>query len=72
MAAASNFQKQSIPPAAMSPADGALLTSQPVFQWSQVEGARRYRFQVAQEPTFANPLEDVTTAATSYTPCAPG
>ena len=68
MAAASNFQKQSIPPAAMSPADGALLTSQPVFQWSQVEGARRYRFQVAQEPTFANPLEDVTTAATSYTP----
>jgi hypothetical protein len=68
MAAASNFQKQSIPPALMSPADGALLNDQPVFQWSQVEGARRYRFQVAQEPTFATPLEDVTTAATSYTP----
>ena len=41
---------------------------QPIFRWTQVEGARRYRFQVAQEPTFAAPLEDVTTAATSYTP----
>ena len=69
-AAASNFQKQSIPPAAISPANGALLTVQPIFRWSQVEGARRYRFQVAQEPTFAAPLEDVTTAATSYTPFA--
>ena len=67
-AAPSNFQKQSIPPAAISPANGALLTVQPVFRWTQVEGARRYRFQVAQEPTFAAPLEDVTTAATSYTP----
>ena len=68
MAAASNFQKQSIPPALTSPADGALLTEQPVFRWTQVVGARRYRFQVAQEPTFATPIEDVTTAATSYTP----
>jgi len=70
MAAASNFQKQSIPPALTSPADGALATEQPVFRWTQVEGARRYRFQVAQEPTFAAPIEDVTTAATSYTPLA--
>ena len=70
MAAASNFQKQSIPPALTSPADGALLTEQPVFRWTQVEGARRYRFQVGQEPTFAAPIEDVTTAATSYTPLA--
>jgi hypothetical protein len=69
-AAASNFQKQSIPPALTSPADGALATEQPVFRWTQVEGARRYRFQVAQEPTFAAPIEDVTTAATSYTPLA--
>jgi hypothetical protein len=67
-AAASTFQKQSIPPTAMSPADGALLTEQPVFRWTPVEGARRYRFQVAQEPTFAAPIEDVTTASTSYTP----
>jgi hypothetical protein len=67
-AAASPFQKQSLPPSAMSPADGALLTDQPVFRWTSVEGARRYRFQVAQEPTFAAPLEDVATASTSYTP----
>jgi hypothetical protein len=67
-AAASTFQKQSIPPSQLSPADGALLTEQPVFRWTPVEGARRYRFQVAQEPTFAAPIEDVTTASTSYTP----
>jgi hypothetical protein len=67
-AAASTFQKQSLPPSAMSPADGALLTDQPIFRWTSVEGARRYRFQVAQEPTFAAPLEDVATASTSYTP----
>jgi large repetitive protein len=69
-AAASNFQKQSIPPALTQPADGALATEQPIFRWTQVEGARRYRFQVGQEPTFAAPIEDVTTAATSYTPLA--
>jgi hypothetical protein len=67
-AAASNFQKQSTPPSQLSPADGSLLTDQPVFRWTPVEGARRYRFQVAQEPTFANPLEDFVTASTSYTP----
>src|SRR5262245_13458914 len=67
-AAASTFQKQSIPAAQTSPADGALLTDQPVFRWTPVEGARRYRFQIAQEPTFAAPIEDVTTASTSYTP----
>jgi len=67
-AAASNFQKASTPPAQVSPANGALLTDQPIFRWTSVEGARRYRFQVAQEPTFATPLEDVTTASTSYTP----
>ncbi len=67
-AAASTFQKQSIPPTATSPADGALLSEQPVFRWTSVEGARRYRFQIAQEPTFAAPLEDVSTASTSYTP----
>ncbi|MBA2568270.1 MAG: carboxypeptidase regulatory-like domain-containing protein [Actinobacteria bacterium] len=67
-AAASNFQKRSTPSSLMSPPDGALMTEQPVFRWSSVEGARRYRFQVAQEPTFAALLEDVTTASTAYTP----
>jgi hypothetical protein len=67
-AAPASFQKQSIPPSQTSPADGAVLNTQPVFRWSSVEGARRYRFQIAQEPTFAAPLEDVATASTSYTP----
>jgi large repetitive protein len=67
-AAPANFQKASTPPNQMSPADGSLLTEQPVFRWTGVEGARRYRFQVAQEPTFAAPIEDVVTASTSYTP----
>jgi hypothetical protein len=67
-AAASNFQKQSTPPSQLAPADGSLLTDQPVFRWTPVEGARRYRFQVGQEPTFAAPLEDFVTASTSYTP----
>ena len=70
MAAPSNFQKQSIPPSQLSPDDGALATTQPVFRWTPVEGARRYRLQIAQEPTFASPLEDVATASTSYTPFA--
>ena len=70
MAAPSNFQKQSIPPSQLSPDDGALATTQPVFSWTPVEGARRYRLQIAQEPTFASPLEDVATASTSYTPLA--
>jgi hypothetical protein len=67
-AAASNFQKASAPPTQTSPADGVLATEQPIFRWTSVEGARRYRIQVAQEPTFAAPVEDVTTASTSYTP----
>ena len=66
-AAASNFQKRSTPPSQLSPADGALMTEQPVFR-GPGRRRRRYRFQVAQEPTFAALLEDVTTASTSYTP----
>jgi hypothetical protein len=67
-AAAANFQKRSTPPSQLSPAHGAVMTEQPVFRWTPVEGARRYRFQVAQEPTFGALIEDVTTASTSYTP----
>jgi hypothetical protein len=67
-AAAANFQKRSTPPTQLGPNDGAAMSEQPVFRWTPVEGARRYRFQVAQEPTFAELVEDVTTASTSYTP----
>jgi hypothetical protein len=67
-AAAANFQKRSTPPTQLSPANGVVMTEQPVFRWTPVEGARRYRFQVAQEPSFAVLVEDVVTASTSYTP----
>jgi hypothetical protein len=63
----SNFQKQSIPPALIAPASGALLSGQPTFRWTLAEGARRYRIQVAQDPNFGNPIEDVVTSSTEYT-----
>jgi hypothetical protein len=66
VAAARNFQKQSTPPSLQSPTTGWVFYDQPTFRWSSVEGARRYRFQVAQDPTFGNPIDDVLTNATSY------
>jgi hypothetical protein len=61
------FQKRSVPPALLAPADGANVATQPTFRWTPAEGAREYRLQVSQEPTFSNPLDDVTTNATGYT-----
>jgi hypothetical protein len=61
------FQKQSVAPARLSPADQSDVSGQPVFRWTSVEAAREYRLQVSQDPTFANLLDDVVTSATSYT-----
>jgi hypothetical protein len=61
------FDKQSIPPTPVSPADGADQSSQPVFIWSAAEGARKYRLQVATDPNFGDLLDDVDTDSTSYT-----
>jgi hypothetical protein len=66
-AAAQSFQKQSTPPTRLAPADGTQFYNQPSFRWTPTEGARRYRFQVAQDPTFGNPLDDLTTDSTAYT-----
>ena len=66
-AAAQNFYKQSTPPQRIAPVDGSgPFSDQPVFQWSPATGARTYRLQVAQDSSFANPIEDVTTDSTSY------
>jgi hypothetical protein len=65
--ATSSFQKQSVPPTLISPLPGAAVGGQPTFRWSLAEGARRYRIQVAQDPSFGNPIEDVVTASTEYT-----
>jgi hypothetical protein len=67
LASPPSFQKQSIPPAQTAPANGASVELQPTFRWTPVEGARRYRVQVADDPTFGSLLDDVLTDSTAYT-----
>ena len=67
LAAPQSFQKQSTPPTRLAPADGTQFFNQPTFRWTPAEGARRYRLQVAQDPSFGNPIDDLTTDSTSYT-----
>jgi hypothetical protein len=66
-AAPDNFQKLSNPPSELSPAPGADVAGQPTFQWSSADGARRYRLQVSNDPSFGTVLDDVQTASTAYT-----
>jgi hypothetical protein len=61
------FQKRSVPPTPLSPLGGADVTTQPAFRWTATEGVRQYRIQVADDPTFANPIADTVTDATAYT-----
>jgi len=68
------FKKNSSPPNLKSPAPGSTPIDQPTFRWSGtwpdaagVEAAREYRLQVAEDPTFANLIDDVKTASTAYT-----
>ena len=67
LASPSSFQKQSTPPTRTAPADGASVELQPTFRWTPVEGARRYRVQVADDPTFGSLVDDVLTDSTAYT-----
>jgi hypothetical protein len=61
------FNKSSTPPTPLSPINGAAVQTQPTFSWSSASGARNYTLQVATDPSFANPLVNVTTDSTSYT-----
>jgi protein-S-isoprenylcysteine O-methyltransferase Ste14 len=61
------FEKQSTPPNRLEPAGGADLSGHPTFRWTSVEGARRYRLQVAQDDRFGTLLEDMLTDSTAYT-----
>jgi protein-S-isoprenylcysteine O-methyltransferase Ste14 len=61
------FEKRSTPPGLLEPAGGAELLGHPTFRWSPVEGARRYRLQVAQDDRFGTVIEDVVTDSTAYT-----
>ena len=64
------FHKQSTPPDLVGPADGSQTLVQPTFRWTFAHGAREYRLQVAQDPTFGDPIEDIVTNSTSYTSSA--
>jgi hypothetical protein len=61
-----SFQKRSTPPGLLSPSAGQVFAGQPAFRWTPTFGARRYRLQVAADPTFGSPIHDVLTDATSY------
>ena len=68
------FEKNSLPPTLLSPVSGSTPIDQPTFRWTGpftgaagVEGARDYRLQVSEDPTFANLIDDVKTASTAYT-----
>jgi hypothetical protein len=67
LASPSSFHKQSTPPSLTAPAGGASVDLQPAFRWTPVEGARRYRLQVATDPSFGLLLDDVLTDSTGYT-----
>lgn len=62
-----SFNKSSVPPALLSPTDGATVSTQPKFEWSEAENARKYTLQVSDDPTFGTTLDTVTTDETSYT-----
>ena len=67
LGAARAFEKRSTPPGLVSPGPGADELDQPVFRWTPVEGARRYRLQVAQDASFGTLLDDILTNSASYT-----
>jgi hypothetical protein len=70
-----SFVKQSPAPALLGPSGGAVLsTAATVFHWSPVFGARRYRLQVSDDPTFVNVFSEqaalsggAVTDSTAYT-----
>jgi hypothetical protein len=61
------FDKRSVPPTLLEPSPGYVAYGQPTFRWTPALGARRYRLQVAQDPSFGNPIDDVVTDATALT-----
>ena len=61
------FNKSSVPPTPVSPTNGATVQTQPTFEWLSALGARNYTLQISLDPSFANPIEQITTDATSYT-----
>ena len=65
-----SFHKESQPPTLLEPAAGAALSGPPVFHWLPAPGARRYRVEIASDPSFTNVVDSVVTDSTSYTSSA--
>jgi hypothetical protein len=70
-----SFVKQATPASLLGPSDGTVVSAAAtVFHWTPVVGARRYRLQVSQDPTFVNVLSEqgslsggAVTDSTAYT-----
>jgi hypothetical protein len=61
------FDKNSVPPAPVSPVGGANVPTQPTFSWKSTQGAVSYTLVISADPTFANPIETDATDSTSFT-----
>jgi hypothetical protein len=64
------FVKSSAPPEPISPVGGEVVARQPAFHWQPTLAARSYTLQVAQDPSFGEPIATVTTDSTAYTSSA--
>ncbi len=58
------------PPTLTAPDSGSTVTGNPVFRWTAVSGAARYRIEVSATPTFASTLVADETQNLQYTPIA--
>jgi hypothetical protein len=61
------FDKRSVPPTSLLPKQGARTSGPPMFRWTAVDAARRYRLQVSAERSFGTLIDDIATDSTSYT-----
>ncbi|MGH3033190.1 MAG: hypothetical protein ACRDON_01360 [Gaiellaceae bacterium] len=63
-----SFEKRSVPPGLLAPANGTVFPGAVRFHWTAVHAARRYRLQVSRDPTFGSKIvEEVLTDSTTYT-----
>jgi hypothetical protein len=68
--AARSFTKQESLPL-ISPADGASLTVDPTFLWSEIVGAHHYYLLVSTNPNFSTTYDYILTDYNTYTPYSP-
>jgi hypothetical protein len=66
-----SFTKQMTLPL-ISPADGATLTTDPTFEWTQVIGALDYHLVVSKEADFSPSYDYIYTDYPTYTPYEAG